>query len=57
MLYLSLSLPPTSNHRLMPTMRGRGLGLTKGPKYRAWMDREAARLDGQGSGSYRLWAT
>ena len=44
MLYLSLSLPPTSNHRLMPTTRGRGLGLTKGPKYRAWMNREAARI-------------
>lgn len=38
MLYLNLSLPPTTNHRLLATKSG---ALVKAPKYRQWMEREA----------------
>lgn len=45
MVKLDLTLPPSSNHRLMASASGRGL--IKAPKYRAWMQTETTRLAAQ----------
>lgn len=42
MRWYSIALPPTSNHRLMPSASGRGL--IKSPVYRSWMQNEALAI-------------